>query len=137
LELLAGIERPRAAVLGLTYKPGTDTLRRSSSLGLAQALAERGVQVTAYDPAIRQLPDTISGIELAADLDAALAGADVAILATAWPEFRALSVDRLVEQMRRPCLIDQAGFLPHLAGDPRLTYVRVGQPLPATSGMSC
>jgi hypothetical protein len=31
--------------------------------------------------------------------------------------------------MRHACLIDQAGFLPHLAGNPRLTYVRVGQPL--------
>jgi UDPglucose 6-dehydrogenase len=137
LELLAGIERPRAAVLGLTYKPGTDTLRRSSSLGLAQALAGRGVQVTAFDPVIRTLPDTTSDIELAAALDAALDGADVAILATAWPEFRALTADRLVGRMRRPCLVDQAGFLPHLAGDPRLIYVRVGQPPPGALEMSC
>ncbi len=129
VELLAGIERPRAAVLGLTYKPGTDTLRRSSSLGLAARLAERGIQVSAYDPAIRALPPTVTGIELAGSLDEALAGADVAILATPWPEFRDLTGERLAQQMRQACLIDQAGALPHLADTPRLIYVRVGQPL--------
>lgn len=128
-ELLAGVEQPRAAVLGLTYKPGTDTLRRSSSLGLAARLAERGIRVAAYDPAIRALPPTVTGIDLAPSLDDALAGADVAILATPWPEFRELTGERLARQMRRACIIDQAGFLPHLAGNPRLIYVRVGQPL--------
>jgi UDPglucose 6-dehydrogenase len=128
-EILAGTDRPRATILGLTYKPGTDTLRRSSSLGLASRLAERGIQVAAYDPAIRALPPTITGIDLAASLDEALTGADVAIVATAWPEFKELTAERLAQQMRHACLIDQAGFLPHLAGNPRLTYVRVGQPL--------
>ena len=35
----------------------------------------------------------------------------------------------LVMQMRRPCVIDQAGFLPQLADDPRIEYVRVGRPV--------
>ena len=85
--------------------------------------------MTAYDPAIRALPPTVTGIDLAGSLDAALAGADVAILATPWPEFRELTGERLAQQMRRACLIDQAGAVPHLAGNPRLIYVRVGQPL--------
>jgi UDPglucose 6-dehydrogenase len=127
--LLAEVGRPRAAVLGLTYKPGTDTLRRSASMELAQALAARGVQVTAYDPAVQVLPPSVD-VQLAANLEGALDGADLAILATAWPQFRTLTVDTLVQQMRRPCLIDQAGALAQLAGDPRLTYIRVGQPRP-------
>jgi UDPglucose 6-dehydrogenase len=131
-ELLRGIERPRAAVLGLTYKPGTDTLRRSSAVELAQALVARGVQVSAYDPAIKSLSEDVVGITLAADLDAALDGADLAVLATAWPDFKGITPDHLVRAMRRPCIIDQAGFLPHLGGDPRLVYVRVGQPLQST-----
>lgn len=130
--LLHGVEQPRAAVLGLTYKPGTDTLRRSSALELARVLAERGIRVTAYDPAIRELAPPLGGVEIADTVDAALADADVAVLATAWPEFRELTVERLVGRMRRPRLIDQAGFLPHLASDPRLTYLRVGQPVQGT-----
>lgn len=132
LELLNGTAEPRAAVLGLTYKPGTDTLRRSSSVDLALALLARGVQVSAYDPAIRALPPSLDAISLAPTVDDAISGADVAILATPWPEFRSLTIEYLVPKMPKPRLIDQAGFLPHLAGDPRLTYVRVGQPLPPT-----
>ena len=39
---------PRAAILGLTYKPGTDTLRRSAAVDLARALLDRGVEISAY-----------------------------------------------------------------------------------------
>jgi hypothetical protein len=68
-------------------------------------------------------------LELAAGLDDALRDADVAVLATAWPEFQALQADDLLRRMRHPRLVDEAGFLPHLADDPRLTYVRVGRPI--------
>jgi UDPglucose 6-dehydrogenase len=136
LALLAGQEAPRVALLGLTYKPGTDTLRRSAAVELAQALAKQGISVAAYDPAVKHLPATLGGIELAETIDGALTGADVAILATAWPEFRAISADQLVGQMRQPRVLDQAGFLPHLAADPRLTYLRVGQPTTTPSAPS-
>jgi UDPglucose 6-dehydrogenase len=126
--LLAGIAQPRAALLGLTYKPGTDTLRRSSSVELARRLLGHGIEVAAYDPSVRALPPALDRIDLAQDLAGALAGADVAILATAWPEFRTITADMLVQAMRQPRLIDQAGLLKDLSNDPRLVYVRVGQP---------
>ena len=53
--LLSGPD-PVAAVLGLAYKPGTSTLRRSSSLELCRALHADGVTVRAHDPAVRELP---------------------------------------------------------------------------------
>ena len=31
--------------------------------------------------------------------------------------------------MRRPRFVDQVGFLPHLAADQRIRYIRVGRPL--------
>ena len=134
LELARGVERPRVALLGLTYKPGTDTLRRSSALELGRWLAERGLEVHAFDPAVRRLPEEAAAIHVAGDLDAALDGTDIAVLATAWPEFREIDGDRLVRQMRHPRLVDQAGFLPGLADDPRLTYVRVGRPVRDAKG---
>jgi UDPglucose 6-dehydrogenase len=126
--LLAGVAEPRLALLGLTYKAGTDTLRRSSALELAHWCADRQIKVRAFDPAVTIVPDAPSGLSVMTSLDGALAGADVAVLATAWPEFRTISPEQLAAQMRRPCIIDEAGFLPHLAGDDRLTYVRVGKP---------
>jgi len=134
LELAGDIGEPRVALLGLTYKPGTDTLRRSSALELGRWLAVQGFVVRAYDPAIQPVSayrdaPLLANVELAASLDEALRDADVAVLATAWPEFRALQPDDFVRRMRHPRLVDEAGFLPHLADDPRLTYVRVGRPI--------
>ncbi len=123
--LLVGIACPRVAILGLTYKPGTNTLRRSTALELCAALSARGVEVRAFDPAIDELPDVIPGAQLRSR-DGALSGADVAVLMTAWPEFKTIQVTDLVGQMRRCRVVDQTGFLSHLAADPRVQYVRVG-----------
>jgi UDPglucose 6-dehydrogenase len=126
LELVGTIEAPRVAVLGLTYKPGTDTLRRSSALEIAQKLVDRGVSVSAFDPAISVLPSELKAIELAHNVDAALAGADVALIATPWPQFRDLSAERFKQVMRRPQVVDPTSALESLASDPDLIYVRVG-----------
>ncbi|HLZ30410.1 MAG TPA: nucleotide sugar dehydrogenase [Chloroflexota bacterium] len=134
VELLAHIAEPRVALLGLTYKVGTDTLRRSASVELARRLSADGVLVHAYDPAIRQLVGGLP-VRLMGGIDEALWGVDVAVLATPWPEFKAVDADRLVRAMRRPQLIDQAGFLSHLAADDRIRYVRVGRPLAATTSV--
>jgi UDPglucose 6-dehydrogenase len=127
LALLEGVAEPRVALLGLAYKPGTDTLRRSSAVELGTWLAERGITVRALDPAISEHRPDLGAIEVAVDLDDVLHRADVVVIATAWPEFRALDPDRVVRQMRRPYVVDQAGFLRDLANDPRISYVRPGR----------
>src|SRR5438270_1184370 len=40
---VAGVSGPVVALLGLTYKPGTDTLRRSTSVELARWMHEQGI----------------------------------------------------------------------------------------------
>ena len=67
-------------------------------------------------------------LELAADPLAALDGADLAVVATEWPEFRALKATDVCARMRRPCVLDPNHFLAGaLGGDPRLTYVATGR----------
>lgn len=125
--LLAGVAAPTVAVLGLTYKPGTSTLRRSTAVELCAWLAAQGVRVRAFDPAVRELPGELRAVELAADARAALAGADLAVVATEWPEFRALAADDFLA-MRRPAVIDQNWFLAGaLAGDGRISYTATGR----------
>jgi UDPglucose 6-dehydrogenase len=131
-ELVADVQDPRVAILGLTYKAGTDTLRRSAAVELAVWLTQRGVDVRAYDPAVHALPDELGGIHLSRTVEDAIEGTDVAVLATPWPEFKDLGADRLVSGMRRPQFIDQVGSLPHLATDQRVRYVRVGRSVAAS-----
>jgi UDPglucose 6-dehydrogenase len=124
---LAGVDAPVAALLGLTYKPGTDTLRRSSAVELAQHLHARGVRVQAYDPGIAALPQELHGtIALASSTAGALRGADVAVVSTEWPDFRSLSPADFVETMRRAQVIDQNRFLAAVATDPAVRYIAVG-----------
>jgi UDPglucose 6-dehydrogenase len=119
-----------AAVLGLAYTPGTSTLRRSSSVELCRYLGGAGVRVQAHDPAVRALPDDLaSTVSLCATPAEALDGADVAVLATAWPEYRELGADLVVSRMRRACVVDPERFLEAALGaDPRVAYRATGRP---------
>jgi UDPglucose 6-dehydrogenase len=126
---LRGTERPVAAVLGLTYKPGTSTLRRSASVELCRWLRGEGVAVRAHDPAVPELPADLRdlGVLLCASAQEAFSGADVAVVATEWPDYRALGAGDLVRAMRRPRVIDPNWFLEQLASDSRIKYVATGR----------
>lgn len=127
--LLRGVERPVCAVLGLVYTPGTSTLRRSAALELCARLAEDGVGVQAHDPALSHVPELPPGAALCATPGEALAGADVAVVATPWPEYRALGADTFVRAMRRACVVDPGWLLAGaLDADARIRYFAAGRP---------
>jgi UDPglucose 6-dehydrogenase len=117
------------AVLGLTYKAGTDTLRRSPGLEICRNLSEQGARVQAFDPAVRTLPESFAPtLRLAHSAEGALEGADAAIIATTWPEFTRLSLETIVEKMRNALVIDPARHLEAaLGGDHRVHYVALGK----------
>ncbi len=127
--LLEGVESPVAAVLGLTYKPGTNTLRRSWAVELCGWLSRCGVRVQAYDPAIpSQSEELPAGIDLYGSAEQALRGADLVVVATEWPEFRALRDADLAGAMRRPRVVDQTWFLePSLGSSSRVEYFAPGR----------
>ena len=130
IERLGALNGKTVAVLGLTYKPGTDTLRRSSSVEICRELARLGARVGAFDPAVRSLPREFSEfIELASDLPSVLSGADAAIVATEWPEFKSLSPADLIGAMRNPLICDPNRFLAAAFDSaPQISYITVGRP---------
>jgi UDPglucose 6-dehydrogenase len=128
-QLLADVSQPIVAVLGLTYKAGTSTLRRSSAIELCRWLHERGVHVRGYDPAIHVLPTELNRVlELAAGPLDALNGSHLAVIATEWPSFRSLRPTDVNARMRQPCIIDPNHFLADVLGDdPRIQYFAIGK----------
>jgi UDPglucose 6-dehydrogenase len=132
-ERLGALNGRRIAILGLTYKPGTSTLRRSGAVELALGLRAEGAEVVAFDPAVSELPPEIVGqMTLASSPAGALKGADAAVLATPWPEFRGLPWPDLLPAMRRPIVVDAGGFLATPLRDrPGIAYAAVGLPWPA------
>jgi len=127
--LLVGVTDPVVAVLGLTYKPGTNTLRRSASVELCHWLHERGIRVQAHDPSLPALPAELASLIVACDTaEAAVAGADIVVVATEWPEFRRLDPAVLVSSMRHARVVDQSWFLSReLSNVPRLRYYAPGR----------
>ena len=120
-------ERAAVAVLGLTYKPGTSTLRRSSAVALCEWLVDRGFAVSAFDPEADVPEGALPGVGLAGSAAEALGGAAAAVIATPWPEFRDLTPDDLVAAMADPIVIDEGWSLAALAEDDRITYIAPGR----------
>lgn len=90
-DMLGGLFGKRVAVLGLTFKPDTDDLRESPALALIRRLDARGARITAHDPlpAARERARRM-GVVVSESAAAALATAEAAVIATAWPEYRQL-----------------------------------------------
>jgi UDPglucose 6-dehydrogenase len=122
---LAGKE---IALLGLAFKPGTDDLREAASLVLASRLIAEGARVRGYDPVVGT-DERLKGVDVRPSAEAALDGADGAVLVTEWPEIVDLDWPAVRETMRRPVLVDgrnvlddaamrQAGFVFDAIGRP-------------------
>lgn len=97
-----------AAVLGLTFKPGTDDLREAPSLQTIPVLMEDGANIRAWDPIgvenFKKLyPENITYCE---SIEEALKDADLCFIFTEWPEIKKLDVRKYACLMRRPLVID-------------------------------
>jgi UDPglucose 6-dehydrogenase len=128
-QALGGVRGRTIAVWGLTYKPGTDTLRRSSALTLCAWLDAEGAHVRAHDPVVpRSAPDLPGAIEIASSALDAVAGADALVVSTAWPEYRAVAAGAVKERMTGTLVLDANRFLAATLGaEPGLRYVSVGK----------
>jgi UDPglucose 6-dehydrogenase len=119
------------AVLGLAYKPGTSTLRRSTAVELIRALVKEGVAVRTFDPKVAALPDELAAsVTLAPDAIAAVRGAHALVVATEWPEFRSLTADAVAEAMAGDIVLDSGRYLAgNLGATNRLRLFSVGRVL--------
>lgn len=99
------------AVWGLTYKPGTNTLRRSAAVELCRALREAGAVVRAYDPAVDRGVD----VTICKTAEDALAGADALVVATPWPQFRSVPLPDGLVVIDANRLLSPSANIRHLA----------------------
>jgi len=127
----ADLAQVTVAVWGLTYKAGTDTLRRSAPVELCDWLLECGARVRVHDPLVRELPQRWSGrVTRVADPLEAVVGAAALLIATGWAGYRDTSAERLLERSRNLLVLDPNRCLPQLAIQPHLQYLSVGQGAP-------
>jgi UDPglucose 6-dehydrogenase len=124
------LEGKRVALLGLAFKPGTDDVRYSPALGLAERLLEAGAVVVGYDPqAGPNAKAGLPGLEIVDDPYEALAGADAAVVCTEWEQIPALDLRRVRETMALPVVVDGRNvFDPDAMAKHGFTYLPTGRP---------
>lgn len=96
------------AVLGLTFKPGTDDLREAPSLVNIPIMLEDGARVKAWDPVGVQnykkiYPDEI---EYCDSIEETLENADICFIFTEWTEVKQIDVMLYKALMRHPIILD-------------------------------
>ncbi len=99
-------------ILGLTYKPGTSTLRRSAALEIIKEFVAKGAKVKAYDPKadLKEVKEHVE-FEFCDDVYAVAKNSDALVLITEWPDFKQLDYDRLKSAMKKPVFIDTKNLL--------------------------
>jgi UDPglucose 6-dehydrogenase len=99
-------------VLGAAFKPGSDDVRDSPALDVAQILHGMGARVTVYDPAaVPNAARVCPELGYSTSLYEAAQGADVVLLLTEWPEFASLRPDDLDGVVARRNMVDARGAL--------------------------
>lgn len=119
----------KIAVLGLTYTTNTDTLRRSAAVELCKSLLKAGAVVSAFDPAVKTLPNELRAIVPGKSVAEVLKGADAAVICTEWPQFRQAEWPKIVAQMRGKVFVDANRFLGNELKDiAGIRHFSVGRP---------
>jgi UDPglucose 6-dehydrogenase len=127
-KMYGSLEGLTVGILGLTYKVGTSTLRRSAALEIIGDLRRGGATVKACDPKaelaeLKQYKE----FEFCTGPDEVARDADALVLVTEWPEFKELDFDRIKSLMRRPVIIDTKNMLyDRQLGKKGFTYCGVG-----------
>ncbi len=107
-----GLRGTKVALLGLSFKAGTDDTRDSPAIYLAQLLKAKGAEVIAYDPMARLHASQLDAISTRAmTIDQATEGADVVVVGVGWSEFGEISPTKLRERMAGAIVFDGVGIL--------------------------
>ncbi len=111
--MMTTVQNKDVGILGLAFKPNTNSVAGSSSMRLAHSLIAKGARVRAYDPVA--IPE--ARLELNATVNycespyAAAEGMDALVVGTGWPEFRGLDFDRIKHLLKRPLIVDTKNLL--------------------------
>lgn len=107
------VKDKNVGLLGLAFKPNTNSVAGSSSMRLAQSLVAQGARVRAYDPvAMTEAKLELNGsVHYCDSAYGAAEGGDALVVGTGWPEFRGLDFDRIKHLLKRPLIVDTKNLL--------------------------
>lgn len=97
----------KLGVLGLAFKQNTDDVRMSPAIDLCLRLQKEGATLRVHDPrAMEKAKSVLSNVTYVDDMNDVADGCDALIIATEWPEFKKLDLDRVRKSLTHPILFD-------------------------------
>jgi UDPglucose 6-dehydrogenase len=110
--LLAENGGKSVAVLGLTFKAGTDDLRDSPAIFIVQQLLNSGFAINAYDPTVTAKSNTLlDPINVCSSAKEAAQTSNLLVVLTEWPEFSELDPSELTDVMVNQLIFDTRGII--------------------------
>jgi UDPglucose 6-dehydrogenase len=106
-ETLWVLKDKKIGVLGLAFKQNTDDVRLSPAIELCQRLQKEGARLRVHDPrAMEKAKALLRDVEYVDDMNEVAEGCDALIVATEWPEFRKLDLERTRKALSHPIMFD-------------------------------
>lgn len=108
------LNKAHVALLGLTFKAGTDDLRDSPAIAVLKMLCNWGTTVTVWDPQIDKFHPAIKGLfkDFAKTPEEAIKGKDGVIITTDLTEVGLMDWAQLIPTMKHPIILDGRNILP-------------------------
>ena len=120
----------KIGVLGLAFKQNTDDVRMSPAIDLCQRLLKEGATLRVYDPeAMEKAKAVLPTVTYVADMNLVPEGCDAVVIATEWPVFKKLDLERARKVMTHPILFDGRNlFDPKEMESLGFIYKSIGRP---------
>src|ERR1041385_4599953 len=94
-------------VLGLAFKQNTDDVRMSPAIELCERLQKAGARLRVHDPkAMEKAREVLTNVTYVEDMNDVAEGRDALVVATEWPEFKKLDLERARKSLSHPILFD-------------------------------
>jgi len=94
-------------ILGLAFKQNTDDIRMSPAIELCRRLQKEGAILRVHDPqAMDKAREVLPDAAYVDNMDEVAAGCDALVIATEWPVFRKLDLERARKALSHPILFD-------------------------------
>jgi len=117
------------ALWGLAFKPGTDDIRESPAIRIAEILSKKGAKIRAYDPLAMDHLSNFPMIEKTASPYDTVKGADALVIATDWDIFKQVDLKKVQEYLKIPVIFDGRNLYSlDVMRQMKLDYFSVGRP---------
>lgn len=116
-------------LLGLSFKPNTDDIRKSPAIDVIGKLIEYGANIKAYDPqAMDNMKKVFSNVQYCNSSQEAILDSDAVVILTDWAEFKSMDLKDIIGLMKGEVFVDTRNIYSiNMASKSGIKYFNLGR----------